>query len=133
MSCCAECVDDSGPYIKSDLFPHQRKALTFLLQREQDYVSLKAARKAQIKREQRKRRKEKETTVEEKVDGDAEEAKAKAKDLGRSLWEAKEQDEKGRVRVWRHAITGAELRGKKDKPAECKGAILADDVSCPED
>lgn len=99
------------------------------MQREQDYVSLKAARKAQIKKEAKKRRNAKESTVEEKLDGDAEEAKAKAKDLGRSLWEPKEHDEKGKIRVWRHAITGDEVRGKKDKPAECKGSILADDVS----
>lgn len=36
---------DPGPYIKTELFPHQRKALTFLLQREQDSTALKRGKK----------------------------------------------------------------------------------------
>ena len=55
-----------------------------------------------------------------------EEEKTKVKDYGRSIWEPKKSDEK--IKGWKHRITGDEVRGEK-KPLECKGAILADDVS----
>ena len=119
---------DPGPFIRTDLFPHQRKALSFLLQKEQDYSSLKTARKYYIKKDLKRRKKTGEVAeAQAAADGDLDDAKAKAKDQGRSLWEGKE-DEKGRIRTWRNKITGDEVRGKKEHPTECKGAILADDM-----
>jgi hypothetical protein len=101
-------------------------------------VSLKRARKAQAKKEKKARQKNGEQTKEDLeettgsnglINGEAEVAKAKAKDESRSLWEEKMTDEKGRPIAWQHAITGEEITGRKNKPIECKGAILADDVS----
>ena len=107
------------------------------MQREQDFVSLKRARKAQAKKEKKARQKSGDLTKDDEettgtnglINGEAEVAKAKAKDESRSLWEEMTTDEKGRGIAWRHAITGDEISGRKNKPIECKGAILADDVS----
>lgn len=55
-----------------------------------------------------------------------EEEKIKTKDYGRSIWEPRKVD--GKIKGWKHRITSEEIRGEK-KPPECKGAILADDVS----
>jgi hypothetical protein len=44
----------AGILIRTPLYPHQRKALAFLLAREQDMSSYKACRKAQEKREARR-------------------------------------------------------------------------------
>jgi SWI/SNF-related matrix-associated actin-dependent regulator of chromatin subfamily A3 len=168
---------DPGPLIKTELFPHQRKALTFLLQREQDWSSLKKARKYFDKATKKKLKnlnkakekgkakdkdnqtngeaKEGEAKDEEDKDGEAkagddenkdvdgdghedtkestpaadEEDKGKARDISRSLWEPN-KDDKGRIKMWKNKITAEEIKVKKgDKPPDCKGAILADDVS----
>jgi SWI/SNF-related matrix-associated actin-dependent regulator of chromatin subfamily A3 len=168
---------DPGPLIKTELFPHQRKALTFLLQREQDWSSLKKARKYFDKATKKKLKnlnkakekgkgKDKDTHTngesnegvakdEEVKDGEAkdgdeenkdvdgdghedtkestpaadEEDKGKARDISRSLWEP-HKDDKGRIKMWKNKITAEEIKVKKgDKPPDCKGAILADDVS----
>lgn len=118
----------AGPLIKTKLFPHQRRALTFLLQREQDWSAMKQARRYGFKEMKRDLPKaEREGLVEDK-DKEVEE-KAKAKDSARSLWEGR-PDGKGRIRVWRNKITGEETKSKKgDRPRESKGSILADDVS----
>ena len=118
----------TGLLIKTELFPHQRRALTFLLQREQDWSSLKTARKTADKKMKRGK-----GDVEASIDGDAEVdpevQKGKAKDRSRSLWEGK-QDAKGRTRIWKNKVTGQEIKTKKgEKPSDGKGAILADDVS----
>lgn len=119
--------------IKTALFRHQRKALTFLLEREQDKPSLKEAKyKFQRMEEKRKKKlqgKGKKADLESEGEDEqksAEKPKAK-KDSHYSLWESRE-DEKGRIKGWKNKITGEEVRGKH-KPAESKGAILADDVS----
>lgn len=122
---------DPGPWIKTDLFPHQRKALTFLLQGEQDWSSLKQARKAAEKKLRKKKGGASESasgtaTPEEKPDKEKDKWDPKA-DNSRSLWKS-EPDEKGRPRLWKNKVTGDEIRSSK-RPKESKGAILADDVS----
>lgn len=69
------------------------------------------------------------------ADAEAEEEKTKGKekkkdeeDGGNSLWEPV-KDDRGKVRSWKNKITGEDFRGKKGKPTESKGALLADDVS----
>jgi SWI/SNF-related matrix-associated actin-dependent regulator of chromatin subfamily A3 len=150
---------DPGPLIKTELFPHQRKALTFLLQREQDWSSLKRARKYYDKAQKKKMKslskvKGKEAEVggaeaevkngedkdvedgaegtegtKESTPAAEEEDKGKARDISRSLWEP-HKDEKGKIKMWKNKITAEEIKVKKgDKPPDCKGAILADDVS----
>jgi SWI/SNF-related matrix-associated actin-dependent regulator of chromatin subfamily A3 len=137
-----------GPYIKTTLFPHQRKALTFLLQREHDATSLKRARKYQIKSIAKKLKMEAKsrsasadgkTATSGEGDGTAEpegsedggkgkEKEKEKEDTTSLLWEGR-KDEKGRIRIWKNKITGQTLRTKKgEKPQEAKGAILADDV-----
>ena len=149
---------DPGPLIKTELFPHQRKALTFLLQREQDWSSLKRARRYFDKAQKKKMKnvikaKGKEAEVKPVEDGTNgedkdvedgaegtegtkestpahdEEDKGKARDISRSLWEP-HKDDKGKIKMWKNKITAEEIKVKKgDKPPDCKGAILADDVS----
>ncbi|WWD21589.1 hypothetical protein CI109_106075 [Kwoniella shandongensis] len=120
---------DPGPLIKTDLFPHQRKALTFLLEREQDSSSLKQAKKNAKKALKKSKRAPSVETV--SADGESVKGKEKEKDKddnGRSLWE-KIRDENGKVRSWKNKVTGEETRAKKgEKPDDCKGAILADDM-----
>jgi SWI/SNF-related matrix-associated actin-dependent regulator of chromatin subfamily A3 len=148
---------DPGPLIKTELFPHQRKALSFLLQREQDWSSLKRARKyydkslkkkmknvskakgkdAEVKNgDDKEKEKEKDVEVEgegtegtkESTPAPDEEDKGKARDISRSLWEP-HKDDKGKIKMWKNKITAEEIKVKKgDKPPDCKGAILADDV-----
>lgn len=118
----------SGLLIKTELFPHQSRALTFMLQREQDWSALKTARKNAYKR-MKKRGFSRDESIDGSVEGEVEMQKGKAKDRSRWLWEGK-KDDKGRTRMWRNKITGEEIRTKKGgKPVEGKGAILADDVS----
>lgn len=163
---------DPGPYIKTQLFPHQRKALTFLLQREQDSSALKRGKKY-AERAVKKKDKGKgkngtvlakngnsdsgkangdgegdgekpdaekadeqdgENTAATTVDGSAEvtpvpeETSTRARD-NRTLWEGI-KDDKGKVKKWKNRVTGEIIKTKKgDKPPDCKGAILADDVS----
>ncbi|WVR04718.1 hypothetical protein IAU60_001729 [Kwoniella sp. DSM 27419] len=122
---------DPGPLIKTNLFPHQRKALTFLLQREQDSSCLKQAKK-NVKKALRK---SKRGVSEDSVAMEGEEAKTKGKekekergDDAHSLWEGV-RDDKGKIRSWRNKITGDVTRAKKgERPDDSKGAILADDM-----
>lgn len=122
--------------MKTDLFPHQRKALTFLLQKEQDWSSLKSARKYFTKLDEKKRSRKKKAesnaaaeTTGSNTPTESEEQNSKDKEDTRSLWEGK-KDEKGRVRIWKNKITQEEIRTKKgERPPDSKGAILADDVS----
>ncbi|TYJ56013.1 hypothetical protein B9479_003255 [Cryptococcus floricola] len=111
---------DPGPLIKTHLFPHQRKALTFFLLREQDSSCLRQCKKAAKKL--LKKRGESEMEAEE------EKARKRDEDEGHgSLWEYT-RDDKGKIRSWKNRITGEELRGKKGKPTDCKGSLLADDM-----
>jgi hypothetical protein len=161
---------DPGPYIKTELFPHQRKALTFLLQREQDSSALKRGKKYAERATRKKQRNiekirgkggDKSVKTKEEDDGAADEDKAanddgadneagdskapttvdnsaegspvpeetKKVENARTLWEPI-KDEKGKIRRYKNRVTGAEMKVKKgDKPPDCKGAILADDVS----
>lgn len=141
---------DPGPWIRTELFPHQRRALTFLLQGEQDTKSLKEARKIADRKLGLGKSSKKDGSSKESSAGPAgersekegtSEPKAKEKekdsknDFSRSLWEG-EKDEKGRLRIWKNKVTGEKVRLKKnERPQDAKGAILADDVSsatrCP--
>lgn len=72
-----EWADGQGPLIRTPLYPHQRKALAFLLAREQDMSSYKACRKLQEKREMRRIKAEEELKTKAGVqaaDGGAEAA-----------------------------------------------------------
>ena len=118
----------AGLLIKTELFPHQRRALTFMLQREQDSSALKTALKAADKR-LKLSRKSREATADGSAEGEVDTQKGKARDRNRSLWEGM-KDDKGRLRIWKNKVTGEETRTKKgERPVEGKGAILADDVS----
>ncbi|WRT64679.1 uncharacterized protein IL334_001613 [Kwoniella shivajii] len=122
---------DPGPLIKTELFPHQRRALTFFLQREQDSACLKQAKK-NAKKVTKKSRREPSTetaSTDDPTDKGKEKEKEKDKaDDPRSLWEGI-RDEKGKVRSWKNKITGEETRAKKgEKPDDSKGTILADDM-----
>lgn len=81
---------EPGPNVATNLYPHQKKALTFLLEREKEI--------------------------------DAPAGKSS------SLWQPR-KDNSGRVRAWYNVVTNKEVR---QQPVECKGAILADDVSSSE-
>ncbi|WOO85037.1 Helicase-like transcription factor CHR27 [Vanrija pseudolonga] len=118
---------DPGPYIRTELFPHQRKALTFLLQGEQDWNSLKTARRAANKLFARVK-KEKGEDAANGNEKERSESRDPKDDNSRSLWEP-QMDDKGRPRVWKSKITGEKLRLKKgERPKDAKGAILADDM-----
>lgn len=123
---------DPGPWIKTNLFPHQRKALTFLLQAEQDWTSLKDARKKADKKLKPKSRDSRSASGTATPDERPEKEEKKGTrdfkaDSSRSLWEIDVED-KARGRVWKNKLTGDQTRGAK-RPKEFKGAILADDVS----
>ncbi|KAL1406979.1 hypothetical protein Q8F55_006392 [Vanrija albida] len=117
---------DPGPWIRTELFPHQRKALTFLLQGEQDWTSLKSARKRFSKV-----KKEKGEKVDDASNGNEKErseSRDPKDDNSRSLWEP-QPDDKGRPRVWKNKITNERVRLKKgERPKDARGAILADDM-----
>ena len=99
-----------------------------MLQREQDWLAFKTARKMCDKK-LKKRALSQDKSIDGSIEGEIEVARGKAKDSGRSLWEGK-KDEKGRVRIWKNKVTGEEIKTRKgEKPMEGKGAILADDVS----
>ncbi|WVW78313.1 hypothetical protein I302_100267 [Kwoniella bestiolae CBS 10118] len=121
---------DPGPLIKTNLFPHQRRALTFFLQREQDSSCLKQAKK-NAKKVLKKSKSESsgEVTPTEDAEKNKEKEKEKEKsDDPRSLWEGI-RDDKGKVRSWRNKITNDEIRARKgERPDDSKGAILADDM-----
>ncbi|KAK4684735.1 hypothetical protein P7C73_g5428, partial [Tremellales sp. Uapishka_1] len=118
---------DPGALIKAELFPHQRKGLTFLLQREQDWSSLKQAKRNARKIAEKARKRAGLPPVDDEGKGKEREKEDKV-DMSRSLWEGK-QDEKGRIRLWKHKVTGQELKTKKGElPYEAKGGILADDM-----
>ena len=78
---------EPGANIATNLYPHQKKALTFLLEREKE-VEAPGGKSS-------------------------------------SLWQPR-KDPSGRVRAWYNVVTTKEVR---QQPLECKGAILADDVS----
>lgn len=84
-------TDLSGPLIKTELFPHQRRALTFLLEREGDSSCLKKCRKTHDKKEEKKAKRrsslKKENTASvagsvtgDTVNGDEEKVKDEEKD-----------------------------------------------------
>ncbi|WVF69696.1 hypothetical protein IAT40_004475 [Kwoniella sp. CBS 6097] len=124
---------DPGPLIKTNLFPHQRKALTFFLQREQDSSALKQAKKNAKKALKKLKRAPSVDTASVDADGDSAKGKEKEKekdktDDPRSLWEGI-RDEKGKIRSWKNKITSEEVRAKKgERPDDSKGTILADDM-----
>lgn len=130
-----------GGRIKTSLFPHQKKALTFLLQREAEPAALKAAAKQGG-----------ETTSgsatpadnksgggsdDDDSDGGAVAALAKKarkrqqKELLRrgfnSLWEPVVDAPGGKIRRWKNRVTEQVAEGKY-RPEEARGSILADDM-----
>lgn len=126
---------DSPGKIKTKLFPHQKKALTFLLQREAEPSALKAAAKQSESASGS-------TTPVSVPAGSAEDSddeaalarkmrKRQQKQALRrgfnSLWEPI-ADGGGKVRRWKNRVTEQIAEGKY-RPEEARGSILADDVS----
>lgn len=125
---------DSPGKIKTKLFPHQKKALTFLLQREAEPSALKAAAKQSESASGS-------TTPVSVPAGSAEDSDDEAA-LARkmrkrhrkqalrrgfnSLWEPI-ADGGGKVRRWKNRVTEQIAEGKY-RPEEARGSILADDV-----
>ncbi|WVQ98151.1 hypothetical protein IAU59_005273 [Kwoniella sp. CBS 9459] len=124
---------DPGPLIKTNLFPHQRKALTFFLQREQDSSALKQAKKNAKKATRKSKGAPSGDSTPADTDADSVKGKEKEKEKDkvedpRSLWEAIRND-KGKIRSWKNKITSEEVQAKKgERPDDCKGTILADDM-----
>jgi SWI/SNF-related matrix-associated actin-dependent regulator of chromatin subfamily A3 len=122
---------DPGDMIKTKLFPHQLKAITFLQQRESEAAAIKAASAASLE-EQEVVDVDVEMTEEEKkkqIKRMKKKAEKDAKKKGvNSLW-VPEYDSAGKkIKAWKHMVT-EEVHKGKEKPVEAKGAILADEVS----
>ncbi|GJJ09857.1 hypothetical protein Clacol_004081 [Clathrus columnatus] len=88
--------------INTTLYPHQKKALTFLLDRENEISG--AARDPQSTKPQP--------------------IANRWQDGASSLWTAR-KDPSGRIISWMHAVTNREVFAE---PKECKAALLADDM-----
>ena len=91
-----------GPWIGAELYPHQKKALTFLRDRENEKLPPMGVRKKDFHP----------TTP-------------------GSLWVPKydptsRKGKSSKPSTWEHRVTKETVRSK---PRECRGAILADDVS----
>lgn len=122
--------------IKTKLFPHQKKALTFLLQREAEPSALKAAAKLSESASGST------TPVSPHAgsDNDSEDEAALARKLRKrqqkqalrlgfnSLWEPIADGPGGKIRRWKNRVTEQIAEGKY-RPEEARGSILADDVS----
>lgn len=91
--------------IQTKLYPHQKKALTFLLEREGEISGPKRDRTA----------KEPQPLPSRWGDGSSSSS---------SLWQVR-KDPAGRIMSWMHAVTNREVYSE---PLECKAALLADDV-----
>jgi SWI/SNF-related matrix-associated actin-dependent regulator of chromatin subfamily A3 len=116
-----------GEMIKTKLFVHQLKAITFLQQREQESSAVKAALA----------KKEEVEVVDVDAELNEEEKKKQIKKMKRkaekdakkrgvnSLWEPEFDGKK--IKGWRHMVTEETVRAK-EKPIEARGAILADEV-----
>jgi hypothetical protein len=127
-------TDVQGGRIKTPLFPHQKKALTFLLQREAEPSALKAAAKQGESPSGS-------TTPADKSgsDDDSDDAALARKQRKRtqkqllrrgfnSLWEPVVDAPGGKIRRWKNRVTEQVAEGKY-RPEEARGSILADDVS----
>lgn len=116
--------------IKTNLFPHQLKAITFLQRREQEPSAIKAAMALR------------DEASPEIVDVDAEEdedKKKQARKLRRkaekdvkkkgvnSLWEPQYDSSGKKIKSWKHMVT-EQVEKVKEKPEEARAAILADEM-----
>lgn len=90
--------------IQTKLYPHQKKALTFLLEREGEISGPKRDPDT----------KEPQPLPSRWSDGSP----------SSSLWQAR-KDPGGRIMSWMHAVTNREVYSE---PRECRAALLADDV-----
>lgn len=121
---------DPGEMIKTKLFPHQLKAITFLQQRENESAAIKAASVASkedievvdVDAEMSEDEKKKQIKrIRKKAEKDA-----KKKGVN-SLWVAKYDSSGKKIKGWQHMVT-EEIVKSKEKPVEARGAILADEV-----
>lgn len=124
---------DPGPSIKTKLYPHQRKAITFLQQREVEPSAVKAAIAASISAAPSPAS----TTDDVSSNGDDEKKakkliKKQEKELLKkgfnSLWKPVTSGTSQRITGWQN-IVSEEVHKGREKPLEGRGAILADDVS----
>jgi SWI/SNF-related matrix-associated actin-dependent regulator of chromatin subfamily A3 len=137
-------TNETGPFIKTKLFTHQKQALTFLREQEKESSAIETAMNALVeqarKLELEQEMAEQEVEVVDK-DGHPEPKestipkyrkrdRSKEDWTGRSLWET-HKDESGKITGYKNRITGESRKAKKDedRPEEARGAILADDVS----
>ena len=126
---------ESPSKIKTKLFPHQKKALTFLLQREAEPSALKAA----VKQSESASGSTSPVSAPAGSGNDSDDEAALARKMRKrqqkqalrrgfnSLWEPIE-DSGGKVRRWKNRVTEQIAEGKY-RPEEARGSILADDVS----
>ncbi|KDN45926.1 hypothetical protein K437DRAFT_274125 [Tilletiaria anomala UBC 951] len=153
----AEDVEEvaQSPLIKTPLFPHQRKALAFLLMREKERSfeavmrkmrekedQIKQLGKEQLKRErERKARKERgEDVTDDETVAAQEQAclKEPQRDIRFADAEDKAEEDGGTVSLWKpikntvggikaylNVVTRSQVR---ERPEVCRGAILADDM-----
>lgn len=134
-------TDVPGGRIKTPLFPHQKKALTFLLQREAEPSALKAAAKQSESPSASGSATPADKSGSEGDDSDdtaaalaRKQRKRTQKQLLRrgfnSLWEPVVDAPGGKIRRWKNRVTEQVAEGKY-RPEEARGSILADDVSPP--
>ena len=122
---------DPGEMIKTKLFPHQLKAITFLQQRENESAAIKAASAApkedieivDVDAEMSEDEKKKQIKrIKKKAEKDA-----KKKGVN-SLWLPQYDGSGKKIKAWKHLVTDETVKSK-EKPVEARGAILADEVS----
>ena len=136
-----------SPLIKTNLFPHQRQALAFLLMREKDrtFESVMAKMKekqdkiAKLKRKQmEKKRRAENGESEPDPDATAEEGEGDEETKQFADAEDRAEEDGGTVSLWKpvknsvggiksylNVVTNSQVR---ERPEICRGAILADDM-----
>ncbi len=118
---------DPGKFVRTKLFPHQKKALTFLRLREQEPQAIKDASLQAALRADEVVNLDGEEEDEEEAHRRRKKAARKIKKKGiNSLWEAVTSSDK--IKGWRNLVT-EQIEMGKEKPIDMRGAILADDVS----
>lgn len=127
---------DPGPFIKTKLFSHQKKAITFLQQREGEKEALELVMEAAAGSGSQSKLETSTPPDDSSTDGEDRRrarklAKKKEKEFRKkgfnSLWVA-QTSANGKTTGWKNIVSEQVQKGK-DKPDEAKGAILADDVS----
>ena len=96
------------PIVSTKLYPHQKQAVSFILDRERLVDTTNTVREG------------------EPIDIESEDTKADKEGEVVSLWE-RMRDGRQRPRGWKSIVTGVELTGEA-APPQARGSILADDM-----